>query len=94
MVEVGDIFPLHITRPEFHCKLFEGNNSYIRVAESPKFTPRMKHIDIKYHHFRKHVADKTISISPIDTKDQLADILTEPLDRVIYRKLRLILMGW
>ena len=56
--------------------------------------PRRKHIAIKYHHFRKHVADKTISIVPIDMKDQLADIFTKPLDRVIFRKLRLILMGW
>ena len=31
---------------------------------------------------------------PIDTKDQLADIFTNPLDRVIFRKLRLLLMGW
>ena len=61
---------------------------------SPKFTPKTKHIAIKYHHFRKHAADKTMSISPIDTKDQLADIFTKPLDRVIFRKLLLILMGW
>ena len=44
--------------------------------------------------FEKNVADKTISIFPIDTKDQLADIFTKPLDRVIFRKLRLLLMGW
>ena len=64
------------------------------MAESSKFTPRTKHIAIKYHHFRKHVVDKTISIFPIDTKDQLADIFTKPLDRVILRKLQLLLMVW
>ena len=94
MVKFGEVFPLHNPKPEFHCKVFEDNNSCIRVAESSKFTPRTKHIAIKYHHFRKHVADKTISIFPIDTKDQLADIFTNPLDRVIFRKLRLLLMGW
>ena len=87
MVEVGEVSPLHNPKPEFHCKVFEYNNSYIIVAESSKFTPRTNHIAIKYHHFRKHVADKTIYIFQIDTKDQLADIFTKPLDRVIFRKL-------
>ena len=94
MVEVGEVFSLHNTKPEFDCKVFEDNNSCIRVAESSKFTPRTKHIAIKYHHFQKHVADKTISIFPIDTKDQLDDIFTKPLDRVIFRKLIFLLMGW
>ena len=87
MVEVGDVFPLHNPKLEFHCKVFEDNNSCIRVEEGSKSTPRTKHIAIKYHHFRKHIVDKTISIFPIDTKDQL-------LDRVIFRKLRFLLMGW
>ena len=94
MVEVGEVLPLHNPKPEFHWKIFEDNNSCIRVAGSPKFTPRTKHISIKYHHFRKHVADKIITVFPIDTKDQLGDIFTKPLDRDIFRKLWLLLMGW
>ena len=81
MMEVGDIFTLHNPKPVFHCKVFEDNNSCIRVTESPKFTPRTKHIAIKYHHFRSFVADKTLAILPIDTKDQLADIFTKPRTR-------------
>ena len=94
MVKFVEVFPIHNPKPELHCKVFEDNNSCIRVAESSKFTPRTKHIAIKYHHFQKHVADKTISIFPIDTKDQLSGIFTKPLDRVIFRKLRFLLMGW
>ena len=94
MVKVVEVFPLNNPKPESHCKEFKDNNSCTIVAESSKFTPRTKHIAIKYHYFRKHVADKTISIFPIDTKDQLAHIFTKPLDRVIFRKLRLLLMGW
>ena len=94
MVKVGEVFSLHNPKPEFHCKVFEDNNSLIRVAESSKFTPRTKHTVIKYNHLRKHVADNTISIFTIDTKDQLADIFTKPLERVIFRKLILLLMGW
>ena len=94
IVEVGNVFPLNNPKPKFHCKVFEDNRSCIRVAESPKFTPRTKHIAIKYHHFRKHVSDKTIAIFPISTTDQLADIFTKPLDRIVFTKLRKQIMGW
>ena len=80
MVEVDSVLPLRNPTPAFHCKVFEDNCSCIKVAESPKFTPRTKHIVIKYHHFRKYAADKLITILPIDTTDQLADMFTKPLD--------------
>ena len=63
------------------------------MVESSKFTPRTKHIAIKYHHLIKHVADKKFP-PPTDTKDQLADIFTKPIDRVIFSKLLLLIMGW
>ena len=94
MVEVGSIFPLRDPTPKFHCKTFEENCSCIKAAESPMHTPRAKHIAIKYHHFRSYVADGTIQIYPIDTKDQLADAFTNPLDRLVFIKLRQLFMGW
>ena len=93
MIEVGYVFTLHNPKPNFHCKVFEDNRSCIKVAEIPKFTPKTKHISTKYHHFRSFVADGSIQIFPIDTKDQLADIFTKPLDRVVFTKLRKLLMG-
>jgi hypothetical protein len=49
---------------------------------------------IKYHHFRKHVADGTITIHHIDTKQQIADIFTKPLDETLFNCLHVMLMGW
>ena len=94
MVEVGSIFPLHNPIPKFHCKFFEDNRSCIKVAESPRNTPRTTHIAIKYHHFGFYVADGTIKIYPISTVDQLVEIFTKTLDRVVFVKLRILLMGW
>jgi hypothetical protein len=94
MQEIGDVFEFFNPKPKFHCRVFEDNMSCIKVAESPKFTPRTKHIAIKYHHFRKHVADGTISINHIDTKQQIADIFTKPLDETLFNRLRIMLMGW
>ena len=92
--EISSTFGLISRRPVFKCTVWEDNNSCITVAKSPKFTPRTKHIAIKYHHFRSFVADGSIVINPIDTSEQLADILTKPLGYKSFSYLRKQLMGW
>ena len=92
--EISDVFDLPSTKPIFNCKVWEDNESCIKVATSPKFTLRTKHIAIKYHHFRSFVQNETITIHSIGTKEQLADILTKPLIESSFRYLRQKLMGW
>ena len=82
------------TPPIIICKVFEDNQSCIAVAESKKPPARTKHIAIKYHHFRNLVDNKVIKISYIDTKKQLADILTKPIETNQFFKLRFMLLGW
>jgi hypothetical protein len=94
MQEIDQVFGIHNPSPTFHCRVFEDNRSCIKVAESPKFTPRTKHIAIKYHHFRKHVEDGTVKIEHIDTKEQIADIFTKPLGDSTFEYLRRKFMGW
>ena len=94
LLEINKLIDLHIPKPEIHCKVFEDNNSCIAVAESPKFTPRTKHISIKYHHFRSFVKNKSIIIKHIGTKEQIADIFTKPLDGALFQYLRKKLSGW
>ena len=92
--EIGHLLPVHPAKPKVICTTWEDNRSCIRVAESPKFTPRTKHIALKYHHFRQFVHDGTIVIKPIDTKEQVADIFTKPLDEAQFVYLRRKLCGW
>ena len=94
MEEIGGIFGLLTRKPVFKCTVWEDNDSCIVVAKSPKFTPRTKHIAIKYHHFRSFVASGKIVVNPIDTTEQLADILTKPLKERAFCYLRQKLMGW
>ena len=93
MQEISKIFPISEKKPIFRCKVYEDNESCIKVAQSPKFTPRTKHIAIKYHHFRSFVSEGTIVINPIDTSEQLADMLTKPLKEQSFCYLRKGLMG-
>ena len=94
MQETQDLFEIKHDKPIFHCTVWEDNESAIKVAKSPKFTPRTKHIAIKYHHFRRYVTDGTIDIRSIDTKDQIADMLTKPLSGKDFCFLCRLLMGW
>ena len=92
MEEMNKIFKLYMPKPKLFCKVYEDNESCIAMAKRRKFSPRTKHIAIKYHHFRKHVG-KTITIHSIDTKEQTADILTKPLESGSFEYFRKKLCG-
>ena len=64
------------------------------MARTPKMRPRTKHMNIKYHHFREAVNRGDITIHPINTKDQQADIFTKPLDEKSFIYLQSLIMGW
>ena len=94
MQEVSQLFGIQSEKPVFRCTVWEDYESCIKVAQSPKFTPRTKHIAIKYHHFRRFVDNGKIVIKYINTKEQTADILTKPLPEKAFCYLRMKLMGW
>jgi hypothetical protein len=77
-----------------HSTVFEDNQGAIALANAPKMTPRSKHIGIKYHFFREHVKDGTVSIKYVKTEDQIADIFTKGLTVIKFHRLRKMLMGW
>ena len=86
MEEVHDIFQIKRLKSKIHCKEFEDNESCISMAKCRKFSPRTKHIGIKYYHFQSHVG-MTVSIHFIHTKPK-------PVDEVLFKHLRAKLCGW
>ena len=64
------------------------NESAINIAENPKDRTRTKHIDIRYHFLRDHVAKGDIHIDHVGTDIQLAYIFTKPLDEARFCRLR------
>jgi hypothetical protein len=56
------------------------NESAIRMADNPVEHSRTKHKAIRYHFLRGHQQKGDIEIAYINTKEQLADIFTKPLD--------------
>ena len=94
MKETVGLFGLLTRDPVFRCTVWEDNKSCITVAKSPKFTPRTKHIAIKYYHFRRFVSDGTIIINSIDTAEKIADIFINPLGEKSFCSFQHQLMGW
>jgi hypothetical protein len=64
------------------------NESAIRMADNPVEHSRTKHIAIRCHFLRDHQQRRDIEIAYINTKEQLADIFTKPLDEKSFTKLR------
>ena len=61
--------------------IWEDNNGCLTLAkmEAPRMMPRSKHYAVKYHWFQEHLKPEGIEIKKVDTKEQLADILTKSL---------------
>jgi hypothetical protein len=70
-----------------HIPLLCDNESDIKIAYNPCEYSRTKHIDIWHHFLRDNAIKGDIVISHVGTNDQLADILTKPLDEKRFREL-------
>jgi hypothetical protein len=64
------------------------NESAIKLANNPVQHSRTKHIDIRHHFLRDHVAKGDISLEGVRMDDHLVDIFTKPLDESRFCKLR------
>jgi hypothetical protein len=56
------------------------SSSAICLAHNPIFHGRAKHIKVRHHFLRDHVEKGEIEMKFIDTKRQLANIFSKPLD--------------
>ena len=82
------------TKPRIHCTVFEDNSAALEIANVPKMRPRTRHINSVYHHFRNEVASGRLSVVPISTVLQEADVLTKACDERTFRRHRRAIMGW
>ena len=63
------------------------SKSALALAKNPVFHERSKHIRVRYHFIRGCLEEGSIKASYINTKDQLADLLTKPLGRIKFLEL-------
>lgn len=69
-------FHVHVPRSVVYC----DSKSAIDLADNPTGHERTKHIEVDAHFMRDKVADGTVVLVHIHTAQQLADVLTKPLN--------------
>lgn len=68
--------------------LMEDNWAVIAIARNPVAHARMKHIDIRFHSVQEALQDGAIDVHYCPTSDMLADLLTKPLSKGQFERLR------
>ena len=77
-------FGVKLSRVPLLC----DNESAVKLSNNPVQHSRTKHIDIRHHFIRDHVAKGDILLQNVGTKEQLADIFTKPLYESNFVRLR------
>jgi hypothetical protein len=57
-------------------------------VKHPYYHHKTKHIDVRLFFVRQHVENKDLELKYMETKQQIADMLTKPLPAVTFQKLR------
>ena len=52
---------------------------------------RIKHIDIRHHFIREKVQQEEVAINMVSSGENLADVLTKPLAREVFERMRALL---
>ena len=71
-----------------HVPLLCDSTSAISVAKNLVLHSKTKNIDVHFHFLRDHSEKGDIDLRHVDTRRQLADILTKPLDQSTFLHLR------
>jgi hypothetical protein len=64
------------------------NKSAIELIKNPVLHGQSKHIEVKYHLVWESIENGQINMEFIRSEEQLSDILTKPLDKIKFLKLR------
>jgi len=80
--------------PKVHCRVFEDNSRALEMASNPKYHPCMKHIATKHHYFHIHMERGDITVVPISTLDQRADLLMKGTVMELFESHCLANQGW
>ena len=68
--------------------IHEDNQASICIAENPAQHARTTHIDVRYHFVRERIERKELALEYVPSRDNVADIFTKELDRMLFQQHR------
>jgi hypothetical protein len=68
--------------------MWEDNQGCIAVCKDASTSVLSRHLEVQYFFTREKIRTGAVDMRYIPTQEQLADLLTKPLERVVFRKLR------
>jgi len=72
--------------------IFEDNQGCLDMVLNPVAHGRTKHIDITYHFVRELVQAGEVKFQYVRSQENVADIFTKPLDRVLFQRFSRLLL--
>jgi hypothetical protein len=66
--------------------LYNDNNGAVSLTKNTKHNSRVKHIDIRHHFIRDCVENGEIIVHYVPSSENLADVFTKPLGRIIHHR--------
>ena len=91
MLHLHTLFTELSYQPSGPTTLHEDNPSCIALALNLIHHARTKHLDIQLHFVHDRVSKQAIQLQCIPTEDNCADILTKPLSRGKFEKMRTLI---
>jgi hypothetical protein len=74
--------------------ILEDNSACVFLSEKPNLNGRRtRHMQLRWHWMQEQVKAGLVKLVHVPTEDQVADILTKPVDRPIFNRLSAVMMG-
>jgi hypothetical protein len=74
----------YVTNRKGSNSFFCDNTSAIALSKNHVFHKKSKHIDTRFHFIRDLVNNGDIALQFCGSRDQLADIFTKPLGKLVF----------
>jgi len=97
--EVAEMTGIKMGKSKIRCTVWEDNSGAMTLAnmEPGRITPRSKHYGIKVHWFRSKLGqpeDGNIQVKKIASANNLSNIMTKGLGKLVFLRLRKAMMGF
>ena len=86
MIEAKQVMDALGYEVELPMKVYVDNIAAIHVARNNFARTTTRHVNVRYHFVRELIADGTIEVLFIRTKENLSDILTKNCDRATFER--------